>query len=209
MQDYLFFLGIHAKIFILRCLTARLFIFKKTASPPPLQVCLKKGPWSFLRGNIRRKIAKIINISGTTEPISTVTKHCTKHPWWLIQVCSKEGPRHFPKGDNSKHFKIFFWWAAYVKGIQVCWNKAPRHFPRGDKSGGNIKLSIWKILKAELRGQCQSNLTQIILVWWRFIFFQMKGHTIFEGVGGNWGISTIHCRHFFSRTADPISTKYS
>ena len=36
MQDYLFiFLGTQAIIFILRCLTAKIFILKKTASPPP------------------------------------------------------------------------------------------------------------------------------------------------------------------------------
>ena len=68
-----------------------------------------------------------------------------KHPWVvLIQVCSNEGPRPFPKGDNYKIVKIL--WQnldkfpsritgpistklrtkhPWVKGIQVCSNKLP------------------------------------------------------------------------------------
>ena len=91
-----------------------------------------------------------IFFSRTTEPIST--KLGTKHPWVKgIQVCSNEGPRPFPRGDNYEIVKIH-WWNfkiflsrttepfstklvtkhPWVKGIQVCSNEWPRPFPRSD-----------------------------------------------------------------------------
>ena len=69
-----------------------------------------KGPGPFLRGD-NYKIVKIhwrhlkIFFSRTTEPIST--KLNTKHYWVNgIQVCSNEGPRPFPRGDNYQIVKI-------------------------------------------------------------------------------------------------------
>ena len=91
-----------------------------------------------------------IFFSRTTGPIST--KLGTKHPWVKgIQVCSNEGPRPFPRGDNYEIVKIH-WWNfkiflsrttepfstklvtkhSWVKGIQVCSNEWPRPFPRSD-----------------------------------------------------------------------------
>ena len=81
--------------------------------------------------------------SRNTEPIWT--KLGTKHPWMKgIQVCSNEGPRLFPRGDNYEIVKIHWrnWknlllqnhWAnlnqtwhkaSWVKGIQVCSNEEP------------------------------------------------------------------------------------
>ena len=51
---------------------------------------------------------KKIFFSRNTEPIST--KHGSKHPWVEgIQVCSNEGPRPFPRGDNYEIVKIHWW----------------------------------------------------------------------------------------------------
>jgi hypothetical protein len=81
--------------------------------------------------------------SRTTRPI--LTRLYTNHPWVKgIQVCSKEGDRPSPRGDNTgrvkihwKFFKIFFFRTnrpnsikrgtnyLWVKGIQVCSNKRP------------------------------------------------------------------------------------
>ena len=48
---------------------------------------------------------KKIFFSGTTGIIST--KVGTKHPWVTgIQVCSNEGPRPIPRGDNCEIAKI-------------------------------------------------------------------------------------------------------
>ena len=83
-----------------------------------------------------------IYFSRTIEPIST--KLGTKHPWVKgIQVCSNEGPRPFPRGDNYEIVKIH--WRnlkifsrttepistklgtkhPWVKGIQVCSKEEP------------------------------------------------------------------------------------
>ena len=90
--------------------------------------------------------------SRTTGPIST--KLDTKHPWVKgIQVCSDEGPRPFPRGDNSeivnlylKFLKIFFsittgpiWTKlgtkhSWVDGIQIFTNKDPHPCLKGDNS---------------------------------------------------------------------------
>ena len=44
-------------------------------------------------------VVLVIFFSRTTVPIST--KLNTKHPWvMVIQVCSNEGPRIFPRGNN-------------------------------------------------------------------------------------------------------------
>ena len=91
-----------------------------------------------------------IFFSRSTWSIST--KLGTKHPLVKgIQVCSNEGPRPFPRGDNSenvklygKYLEIFFSRTTgpistklgtkhpCVKGIQVCSNEGARSFPRGD-----------------------------------------------------------------------------
>ena len=69
-----------------------------------IQVCSNEGPCPFPKGD-NYEIVKIhwwnvkVFFSRTTGPIST--KLCTKHPWVKgIQVCSNEGPRPFPRGDN-------------------------------------------------------------------------------------------------------------
>ena len=68
-----------------------------------------------------------------------------------IQVCSKEGPCPFPRGNNYKiakihrqNLKIFFSRTTrpisfkletkhvWVMGVQVCSNEGPCPFPRGD-----------------------------------------------------------------------------
>ena len=81
-------------------------------------------------------------------PIST--KLGTKYPWVKgIQVCSNEGPRPFPRGDNKeiakihvRTFKIFFLKTTepistklgtkhpWVMGIHVSSKEGPRPFPR-------------------------------------------------------------------------------
>jgi hypothetical protein len=83
-----------------------------------------------------------ILFSRTTGPI--LTRLGTNHPCnWMkgIQVCSKKGDSHSPKGDNSERVKMY--WNFFkifsrtsrpnwiklgtnyplVKGIQVCSNK--------------------------------------------------------------------------------------
>jgi hypothetical protein len=46
-----------------------------------------------------------ISSSGTTGPI--LTRLGTNYPWVKgIQVCSKEGDRPSPRGDNSKKVKM-------------------------------------------------------------------------------------------------------
>ena len=72
----------------------------------------------------------------------------TKHPWEKgIQVCSNEGHRPFPRGDNYEIVKIHWWNLKIffsrttgpistklgikhprVKGIQVCSNEGPALF---------------------------------------------------------------------------------
>ena len=76
----------------------------------------------------------------------------TKHSWVEeIQVCSNEGQRPIPRGDNSekvnfysKYLKIFFSRTTgpistqlgtkhpWMKGIQVYSNEGARPSPRGD-----------------------------------------------------------------------------
>ena len=75
-----------------------------------IQVCSNEGPHSSPRGD-NNEIAKIhwrnskIFFFRTNEPIST--KLGTKHPWVKgTQVCSNEGPRPFPRGDNYEIVKI-------------------------------------------------------------------------------------------------------
>ena len=83
-----------------------------------IQVCSNAGPSPSPRGEnsenvkLNWKYFKIV-FSRTTGPIWT--KLCTKHLWVeRIKVCSNEGPRSFPRGDNNeivklnwKYFKIF------------------------------------------------------------------------------------------------------
>ena len=75
-----------------------------------IQVCSNVGLRPFPRGD-NYEIVKIhwrnlkIFFSRTTEPISI--KLGTKHPWVKgIQVCSNNGPRLFPRGDNYEIVKI-------------------------------------------------------------------------------------------------------
>ena len=110
------------------------------------------------------------------------TKLDTKHPWVMgIQVCSNEGPRPFPTGDNyeiaeihRRNLKFFFSRTTgpisnklgtkhpWVMGIQVCSNEGPNPFPRGY----NSKIAKYKNSSSpELLGQFQPNLAQSILGW--------------------------------------------
>ena len=77
-----------------------------------IKVCSNEGPNPFPRGDNYEKV-KIhwrnfkIFFSRTTEPISI--KLGTKHSWVKgIKVCSNEGPRPSPSGDNSKHVKLYW-----------------------------------------------------------------------------------------------------
>ena len=85
-----------------------------------IQVCSNEGPHPYQRGDnweIIKIIWQLLKIffSRTTGPISTILisrhdisfKLGTKHVWVMgIQVCSNEGPRPFPRGDNYKIAKI-------------------------------------------------------------------------------------------------------
>ena len=102
---------------LLLLLTFHIFIFFSRTTGPisnklgtnylwvkGIQVCSNEGPCPFPRGD-NYKIVKIhrwnlkIFFSRTTGPIST--KLGTKHPWVkVVQVCSNEGPRPFPREDN-------------------------------------------------------------------------------------------------------------
>ena len=103
----------------------------------------------------------------------------TKHPCVKgIQICSNEGPRPFPRGDNYeiakihwRNFKIFFSRTTgpisteigtkhpWVKGIQVCSNEEP-------------------INSHEVNNVFSSSLNQrydiIICVYWFELFSQMS-----------------------------------
>ena len=53
--------------------------------------------------SVRLYINISIIFSSITGPITVTTKLGTKHPWAKgIQVCSNEGPRPFPRGDNNE-----------------------------------------------------------------------------------------------------------
>ena len=82
-----------------------------------IQVCTNEGPCPFPRednyhiAKIHWKILKIF-FSRTTRPIST--KLGTNDLWVKgIQVCSYEGSRLFPKGDNYQIAKIH--WLNFLK----------------------------------------------------------------------------------------------
>ena len=50
---------------------------------------------------------KEIRKFSSPEPMAKKNKIKTKHPWVKgIQVCSNEGPRPFPRGDNYEIVKI-------------------------------------------------------------------------------------------------------
>ena len=83
-----------------------------------------------------------IIFSRTTGPISS--KHSTKHSWVMgIQVCSNEGPRPFPRGDNYelakihwRNFKIFI--SRTTGPIST---KLRKKASLGD---GNLRLFKWR-----------------------------------------------------------------
>ena len=149
--------------------------------------------------------------SRTTGPIST--KLSTRHPWVKeIQVCSKEGPNLFPRGDNyekAKHIdeikKIFSLRTTYpistklgtrlpwLKGIQVCSIKGPLF-------QGEIITKWWKyideIKKSSSReplSQFQPNLAQSILGW-NGLNYSNNGHRPFPR-GDNYKMVKIHWRN--------------
>ena len=102
----------------------------------------------WLLWNCKNTLLKLkIFFSRTIGSISS--KLGTKHSWVMeSQVCSNEGSRHFPSGDNYEIaklpwqiFKIYFISRTtgpistklgtnypWVKGIQVCLNEEPLWF---------------------------------------------------------------------------------
>ena len=80
-----------------------------TGSPEPkTQVSFSDQNLSVVCRCQKKKLK--IFFSRTTKPIST--KLGTKFPWVKgIQVCSNEGPRPFPRGDNYEIAKIH--WRNY------------------------------------------------------------------------------------------------
>ena len=117
-----------------------------------IQFCSNKEPCLFSRGG-NYEIAKYIDENkkcSSPEPLDQFRKKKlgTMHPWVKrIQVCSIEGPRPFPRGDNYEKAKtnltIFSRTTEpistklginhpLVKEIQFCSNEGPCHFPRGD-----------------------------------------------------------------------------
>ena len=121
-----------------------------------IQVCSNEEPLPFPKGD-NNEILGIdwrnlkIFFSLTTEQI--LTKLGTKHPWakGIQVVCSNEGSRPFPSGDNYeivkihwRNLKIFFSRTTgpisiklgtkhpWVKGIPFWSKKWPYPFPRGD-----------------------------------------------------------------------------
>ena len=136
----------------------------------------------------------------TTGPIST--KLSTKHPWLKgIQVCSNEGPRPSPRGDNSeivnfypKYLKIFFSRTTvpistklgtkypWMKGIHVYSNGWPDLSSRGNNSK-NVKL-YWKYLKIfffRTTGPISTKLGTILPSVKGAQIVLMKGPTLFKG----------------------------
>jgi hypothetical protein len=77
-----------------------------------IQVCSIKGPGPLQRGDTcNYKTVKMgwgvlkIFFSRTTGP--SLTRLGTNHPWMKgIQICSNEGDKPSPRGDNSKRVKI-------------------------------------------------------------------------------------------------------
>ena len=84
---------------------------------------------------------QIIFFSRTTGPLST--KLGTKYPWMKgIQVCSRKGPRLFPRGDNYEIAKIH--WRNlknYTSNFNQTWHKV--FLSEGDSSfvKSNIPIS--------------------------------------------------------------------
>ena len=116
------------------------------------QVSFSDRLLSVVRLSVRLSICKPFTFSSSySEPLGKFqTKH---HPCVMkIQVCSNEGSRPFPRGDNNRiskihrrNLQIFFSRTTkpistklgtkhpWVTGIQVCSNEWPRPFPRGNK----------------------------------------------------------------------------
>ena len=141
-----------------------------------------------------------IFFSRTTWPISTKlgTEHCLVKG---IQVCSKEGSRPFPRGDNYEIVKIHWQnlktsspeplskfqpnlaqsilgWRGF-KFIQM---KGFRFFKRGDNNE-MMKIhcrNLKKNFSPEPMSQFRPNLAQSILGWREFKFVQIKGPALFQ-----------------------------
>ena len=80
---------------------------------------------------VRLKTFHIFNFfSRTTWPIST--KHATKHPWVKkIQVCSNEGSRPFPRGDNTENVKLYWKYLKifFSRTVWPIWTKLGTKHP--------------------------------------------------------------------------------
>ena len=146
-----------------------------------------------------------------------------------IQICSNEGPRFFPRGDNYKIVKINWWnlkiffsrtakpiWTKlstthpWVKGIQICSNEGPRFFLRGDNY---VKAKIhWRNFKIYYSWTARPITTKLGTrhPWVKWIqFCSNEGFHPFPR-GDNYEKAKIHSQNlklFFSRTTEPVSTK--
>ena len=170
-----------------------------------IQVSSNEGPHPSQRGD-NRELIKVnwqllkIFFSRTTGPI--LTKLDTKYPWVKgIQVCSKEGPRPFPRGDNYEIVKIQWrnlkTWSSPEplgqfqpklaqsilgwRGFKFLQMKGPALFQ------GKIITKLWKYIdeikrfSPEPLSHFQPNLAQNILGWRGFKFVQMKDPALFQG----------------------------
>ena len=148
-----------------------------------------------------------------------------------IQVCSNEGPRPFPRGDNYKIveiywqiLKIFFsrttWQIAtklgtkhpWVQGIKVCSSEGLSLFPREDNY--KIAKKHWQILKIFF-----SKTTGLISTKLGTKHLWVKGIQVCSNEvprpfpwGDNYEFAKIYWRIWkiiFSRTTGSISNKLS
>jgi hypothetical protein len=122
-----------------------------------VQVSLKEGDNPMQRGDNSKRVkihGKFLKIffSRITGPI--LTRLGTTHPWVKgVQVCSKEGDKPMPRGDNSERVKMHGQFLKiflsritgpiltrlgtthpWVKGVQVCSKEGDNHSPRGENS---------------------------------------------------------------------------
>ena len=103
----------------------------------------------FFRGDKSEIISfysKKIKIFFSRTPWTIWTKLGTKHPWVHgIQVCSNEGPRLFPRGDNGENVKLYW---KYLK-ISFSRTIRPISTKHGEKSSlgrGNSSLFKWRAI---------------------------------------------------------------
>ena len=129
--------------------------------------------------------------SRTTWPIST--KLGTKHPWVKgTQVCSNEGPRAFPRGNNFgiakntltklKNLLLQNHWANFNQ----TWHKASKWQARPFTRGDNYEIAKYiDEIKKNLLQNHWTNFNQTfsksIFWWWGLKFVQMKASPSSKG----------------------------